>query len=71
MEKSNIIGLGSYGCVVRPKMLCETDETTTTDMVSKIQSETQTDEDYETIKMLQKIPELQDYIVKTMGTCEP
>ena len=73
MEKSNIIGLGSYGCVVRPKMLCkeDKDETTTTDMVSKIQSETQTYEDYETITILQNIPNIQNYIVKTMRTCKP
>lgn len=76
MEEPDIIGLGSYGCVVRPKMLCkeDKDETTTNDMVSKIQSEKQTDEDYKTIEFLQSIPDIQNiqnYIVKTMGTCKP
>ena len=73
---NNIVGQGTYGCVIKPALKCKTSKVKHADKiyknkVSKIMFDEDANDELEEMKLLSSMPDIGKYAVSTPKLCKP
>jgi serine/threonine protein kinase len=72
MVRPEIIGEGTYGCVIKPSLKCKDDDNITyTNKVSKVMNEYDAKKELSEYKSLSKIQDIEKYAVTAPQLCKP
>src|SRR6056300_1467188 len=67
----NVIGEGTYGCVMKPSLRCKTNHTDYTHKLSKVMLKKHALQEYKEMQQITALSGIEKYIISMPRLCEP